>query len=77
MTAPFDPKRFNDRYEEALVEFLKTKQAGQVYKPAAVATPNNVVNLLEALRRSVAQSKPGSSEAAAAKEKAARPALAA
>jgi DNA end-binding protein Ku len=49
----FDPATFRDRYEEALLAHLKAKQAGTVpeRKPPA---PHRVVNLMEALRRSVA-----------------------
>jgi DNA end-binding protein Ku len=51
----FDPATFRDRYEEALLAHLKAKQAGLVpdRKPA-FAAPQRVVNLMEALRRSVA-----------------------
>jgi DNA end-binding protein Ku len=51
----FNPATFRDRYEEALLAHLKAKQAGAV--PAhkqTFAAPQRVVNLMEALRRSVA-----------------------
>jgi DNA end-binding protein Ku len=50
----FDPVSFRDRYEEALLAHLKVKQAGAVQqrKPRA---PHRVINLMEALRRSVAK----------------------
>jgi len=50
----FDPSKFEDRYENALVELLKQKQAGapmSAAKPAA--EPARVINLMDALRRSV------------------------
>ena len=51
----FDPATFRDRYEEALLAHLKAKQAGTVpERKAALAAPQRVVNLMEALRRSVA-----------------------
>ncbi len=55
-TADFDPSLFHDRYEEAVVAMLKTKQAGQ---PAAKDKPakaggGNVIDLMEALKRSLA-----------------------
>ena len=56
--ADFEPAKFVDRYEEAVVEMLKQKQAGQpvaVAKPAAPAS--NVVNLMDALRRSISDDK--------------------
>jgi DNA end-binding protein Ku len=50
----FDLSRFEDRYELALVEMLKRKQAGLPAKSAALApSPSNVINLMDALRRSV------------------------
>jgi DNA end-binding protein Ku len=54
----FDPARFRDRYEEALTAHLKAKQAGVVREPkATLAAPGRVINLMEALRRSIAQDK--------------------
>ena len=50
----FDLSRFKDRYQLALVEMLKRKQAGLPAKSAAPApSPSNVINLMDALRRSV------------------------
>ena len=54
----FDPSEFVDNYEEAVVEMLKAKQAGKaVSKTRAVQTSGNVVNLMDALRRSVSADK--------------------
>jgi DNA end-binding protein Ku len=51
----FDPTTFRDRYEEALLAHLKAKQAGAVpERKQTFAAPHRVVNLMEALRRSVA-----------------------
>jgi DNA end-binding protein Ku len=56
--ADFDPKSFRDRYEEALLAHLKTKQAGSVQeRKSTFATPRRVINLMDALRRSVDQDK--------------------
>jgi DNA end-binding protein Ku len=50
----FNPAEFEDRYENAVVEMLKQKQAGMpVRKEAPVAAPSTVINLMDALRRSV------------------------
>ena len=50
----FDPVEFEDRYETAVVEMLKQKQAGlPPTREAPVAAPATVVNLMDALRRSV------------------------
>ncbi len=54
----FDPSQFVDHYEEAVVEMLKKKQAGlPVSREHAAPRPQNAVNLMEALRRSIAQEK--------------------
>src|SRR5947208_2194306 len=56
--AAFDPATFRDRYEEALLARLKAKQAGMVVQVTpAVAAPERVINLMEALRRSIAEGK--------------------
>jgi DNA end-binding protein Ku len=50
----FDPAEFEDRYGNVVVEMLKQKQAGMpVKKEAAVPPLSTVVNLMDALRRSV------------------------
>ena len=52
--ADFDPKAFRDRYEEALLAHLKAKQAGAVReRKPTFAAPRRVINLMEALRRSI------------------------
>jgi DNA end-binding protein Ku len=51
---PFDPSQFVDRYEQALKALIAAKQKGR--KPAKVAEPEdtNVVDLMAALRSSLA-----------------------
>jgi DNA end-binding protein Ku len=50
----FDPASFEDRYETALVEMLRAKQAGRVIQqPKDEPTPARVVNLMDALRASI------------------------
>src|SRR6476469_9444189 len=54
MTGEFEPDKFEDRYEQAMIELIRSKQAGlpaPTEKPAA--RPANVVNLMDALRRSI------------------------
>ena len=51
----FDPSKFDDRYEDALLALIKAKKSGK--KPPIVSTaepPSNVVNLFDALRKSLA-----------------------
>ncbi|MGA8610814.1 MAG: Ku protein, partial [Xanthobacteraceae bacterium] len=60
----FDPSQFVDRYEDAIIEMLRKKQAGiEVSRDTAVRRPQNLVNLTEALRRSVAQGNAASAPA--------------
>jgi DNA end-binding protein Ku len=55
-TADFEPSRFVDHYEEALVEMLQKKQAGMtVSREPATPRPQNVTNIMDALRRSLAR----------------------
>jgi DNA end-binding protein Ku len=51
---PFDPSKFVDRYEDALKSLIEDKKKG--HKPAKVAEPEetNVVDLMSALRASLA-----------------------
>jgi len=51
----FDPSKFEDHYENALVELLRRKQAGRVIEPIREepVQPQRVINLMDALRASV------------------------
>jgi DNA end-binding protein Ku len=51
--ARFEPERFEDQYEDALKDLLKKKQSGQKIEAPREREPSKVVNLMEALRRSV------------------------
>jgi DNA end-binding protein Ku len=59
----FAPSEFRDHYEEALVEFLRKKQEHiPIAKKEQAAAPRNVINLMDALRRSVeAEGRPAAS----------------
>ena len=46
----FDPSQFQDRYENALMDLLKKKEAGEKIEPAREAAAPRVVNLMDALR---------------------------
>jgi DNA end-binding protein Ku len=60
-TTDFDPSQFVDHYEQALLEMLKKKQAGiAVSRNRATPRPQNFVNVMDALRRSLAQEKAAS-----------------
>ena len=51
----FDPKKFEDHYETALVELLRKKQAGRAIEPIRDTEPTSprVINLMDALRASI------------------------
>jgi DNA end-binding protein Ku len=49
----FKPEQFEDHYEEALKELLRKKQAGQKVEAPKAPTEAKVINLMDALRRSV------------------------
>jgi DNA end-binding protein Ku len=79
----FEPEKYEDRYESALMEMIKDKLKG--HKPIIAAAPErgNVINLMDALKASLGQAKPAApskskskTEAApAAKKAAAKPSL--
>jgi len=57
MSGEFEPLKFEDRYENAMIELIRSKQAGlPAPKEKPAARPANVVNLMDALRRSVEES---------------------
>ena len=49
----FEPEKFEDHYEAALHELLAKKQKGQPIAAAKKPAPDNVVNLMDALRASI------------------------
>src|SRR3569833_282292 len=49
----FDPEKFEDHYESALVELINLKRAGKVIRPKERPKGENIVDLMEALRQSV------------------------
>jgi len=57
----FDPSKYSDRYEDALKALIQAKQAGKPL-PEAPARPSNVINLMDALRRSVRSERGGAAE---------------
>jgi DNA end-binding protein Ku len=49
----FQPEKFEDRYENALKELLRKKQAGERIEAPKEREPARVVNLMDALRKSL------------------------
>jgi DNA end-binding protein Ku len=49
----FHPEKFEDHYGNALRELIRKKRKGEPIEPPKRAEPSNVINLMDALRRSV------------------------
>jgi DNA end-binding protein Ku len=52
-TAPFEPEKFEDHYENALVELINQKRAGKTIAHKPRPRGDNVVDLMDALKRSI------------------------
>ncbi|MHB0770079.1 non-homologous end joining protein Ku [Bradyrhizobium sp. 5.13L] len=70
----FTPEKFEDHYETALIELINEKRAGKVIRPKERPQGENVVDLMEALRRSVGKEAGKQAGKEAAPAKAAKPA---
>ncbi|MBR1274709.1 Ku protein [Bradyrhizobium sp. AUGA SZCCT0283] len=71
-SASFDPEQFEDRYEQALIDLINKKRNGlSTTAKAAPKTAGNVINLMDALKRSLASEKQAAP--AAAKNKGKKP----
>jgi DNA end-binding protein Ku len=55
LEGPFDPTQFDDRYEQALKALIAEKQKGHKIEKVQEAEDTNVVDLMDALRRSLGQ----------------------
>jgi DNA end-binding protein Ku len=68
----FDPEEFRDRYQDALRELVESKVKGKgVIKKTAATAPPKVIDLMEALKRSLAEGGGGVGAKPARKPKAA------
>jgi DNA end-binding protein Ku len=65
-TRDFEPGRFEDQYEDAVRELLKRKQQGEKIEAATERAPAKVINLMDALRRSVEAERAGGKKEPAA-----------
>ena len=66
----FEPEKFEDQYETALVDLINQKRAGKPITPKERPRGDNVVDLMEALKRSVGG---GASETKAPKKSGKKP----
>jgi DNA end-binding protein Ku len=55
LEGPFDPSEFNDRYEDALRKLIKEKQKGHTIEAPDAPREAEVVDLMDALKRSLGQ----------------------
>ena len=68
-TGGFDPTTYRDRYQEALRELIEAKMKGLTVKPREIAAPSPVIDLMAALKRSLAREASGSEHTAPKKAK--------
>src|SRR5947208_16321866 len=54
-TGQFDTSTYRDRYQAALQQLVEANTKGLTIKPRAVSTPTPVIDLMAALKRSLAQ----------------------
>lgn len=59
LSGKFDPKQYHDQYEENLQRLIEQKQKGEKVTAAKAEKPTTVVNILDALRKSLAENKGG------------------
>ncbi|MBS0331937.1 MAG: Ku protein [Proteobacteria bacterium] len=55
LEGPFDPSQFNDRYEDALRALIKEKQKGHTVEAPEAPREAEVIDLMDALKRSLGQ----------------------
>lgn len=67
-TGTFDPEKFEDHYEAALIDLINQKRAGKMIRPKERPKGENVVDLMEALRQSVGREAPPAKAAKPAKK---------
>jgi len=68
-TADFEPGKFEDRYETALTELINQKRNGRTIAAKPRPRGDNVVDLMDALKRSLAGERKGAAPPKAAKGK--------
>lgn len=69
MDKPFNPVEYTDEYQIKIKELIESKINGQEVVAARDEAPNNVINLMDALKASIEQQKPSKPKKTAKKEK--------
>ncbi|HEY7302040.1 MAG TPA: Ku protein [Xanthobacteraceae bacterium] len=64
-TGDFQPSKFQDQYENAVRELLRKKEQGEKIEAPKEQAPAKVINLMDALRRSVEAERSGARKAPA------------
>jgi DNA end-binding protein Ku len=72
LTEPWQPEAYTDAYREALLEIVEKKLAGEPIEAPAEEAPARVVDLMEALKASVAAAKSKTPSSSGAKRPSAR-----
>jgi DNA end-binding protein Ku len=70
-TGNFDPSTYRDRYQAALQQLIEAKMKGRTIEARPLSTPSPVIDLMAALKRSLAED-PGTPEQRRAKSKRAK-----
>lgn len=65
----FDPAKFEDRYETALTDLINAKRAGKTIKAKERPSGENIVDLMDALKRSISGTRAQAAPQAKAKSK--------
>lgn len=69
---PFEPEEYHDHYREALEQLIEAKLEGKEVVTSPEAEQTKVIDLADALRRSVEAARKGGKERAAARTKSTR-----
>ncbi len=67
LTAKFEPAKFHDEYQENVARLIEQKQKGEPVRGTKASRPAPVVDIIQALQKSLAQKPAAASSASAAK----------
>jgi len=72
LAGPFEPKRYEDEYQKRLLQLVEAKAEGRTVKATPARKLAPVIDLMQALKKSLAQKKPAAKEAPPARKQAAK-----